>query len=385
MKKEIEINEWIESYLNGCLPAGEEELFRKRTEEDPEFAMEVKRHEVLHEFIEDGTYLHIKNELREIHLKKTHRLRNFRRMSGFGIVVLTVIAVLLFVNKKNSSLKDNPVNTPVKQSNDRSIEALPDRGMRNPARKTVAREQGPKNVKAIGTLEKSDSLNKMPDRSQHFPVAKQVDDSTMDTMAGKEYMEPSAKVGSVKSDKQSGKEMGINETKVPDCSNVQFSVELTENESCSNKATGSFRIQPETVSGGRPPYSFSLNNSRFYDTLEFASLYPGNYPLYIRDGDNCTGLAGVARIGMVDCTYQAVFAPLKGELWSIPYETGKDGSIRIISKSGALVYSAGITGDDIPVWNGETETGQQLPMGIYLFEITYTDGTSFAGTVTIVK
>jgi hypothetical protein len=172
---------------------------------------------------------------------------------------------------------------------------------------------------------------------------------------------------------------------IPDCRKIKFSMEISVLESCNNKPTGSFLISRESVTGGKPPYMFSLSRSKFDDSLEFASLFSGNYPVYVKDGNNCIGLGGTAQIGSFDCTYQAVFAPLKGETWSVPAEDGKDGTLRIISKSGAMVYTIKLTSGGNPVWNGESTAGQLLPMGIYQFDIAYTDGSRFGGNVTIIK
>ena len=370
MKTEIEINEWIESYLNGDLSTGETGLFRKRLEEDPSFAREVDMHRQLRAWIEDGTYLNVKNELKDIHIRKTRLSKNFKRITGFGIGCLMIGFVLLLVFRNTRSTKESYTIPAISMTTTDTADTF----------FSKAGKQSPTSlVKKVIPLEPlnrpvQDDMNRMSGDS--IVINNSALEDTQKPLPGT-LEEVKLPVG----DKTPGpvKQVGI------DCRKTKFKVELTVLQSCNNKATGSFTIHRESVSGGKPPYSFSLNTSRFYDTLQFAALFPGNYPVYVKDGNNCIGMAGVAQIGSVDCTYQAVFAPLKGETWTVPVEAGKEGTLQVISKSGTLVYSIKFTNNDIPVWNGETTTGQQLPMGIYQFEITYSNGSRFMGNVTIVR
>jgi gliding motility-associated-like protein len=140
-----------------------------------------------------------------------------------------------------------------------------------------------------------------------------------------------------------------------------------------------------TVSGGMPPYYFSLDTLNFRDTTVFSDLPPGIYSLYAKEAGNCISRLGTAIINSVDCTYQAVFAPARGETWSVPSDPEKSATIYIFSRTGTQVYTTAIRSFETIVWNGTADAGQLLPMGIYHFEIRYTDGTSFNGSVTIVR
>lgn len=303
--------------------------------------------------------------------------RNIRRITGFGISGLMIGIVLLLVIKNTRSTKES-YTIPVVTETTMDTTGTPI-GMavkQSPVSLIIERDIPAKSEKSVELPTGSNIQNDTFKWSAQAGITSISGDSTREPLPGvqEEINLPTGE-----------KSPGPLNNAIIDCRKVKFKIELTVQESCNNKATGSFTIHRESVSGGQPPYRFSINMSGFYDTLVFTTLFPGNYPVYMKDVNNCTGIAGVAQIGSVDCTYQAVFAPLKDETWTVPVETGKEGILQIFSKSGALVYSLKNIGDYIPVWDGETNTGQQLPMGLYQFEINYSDGTRFSGTVTILK
>jgi hypothetical protein len=175
------------------------------------------------------------------------------------------------------------------------------------------------------------------------------------------------------------------EPSAADCNEIIIEASFTSNISCNNEPTGSIVIDRQSVRGGAPPYAFSLNQKIFADTSVFSALYPGSYSLFARDINDCVSMLGTAIIGSEDCTYQAAFAPLRGETWMVPVDENRIGTLFIYSKEGNVVYSIPVNGNETTVWSGETLSGQGLPMGLYQFEIRYDDGNRFIGNVTIVR
>jgi hypothetical protein len=388
MKKEIEINEWIESYLSGNLQEDEMNVFRSRMKEDPSFAKEVDMHKQIHQIIEDGTYIHIRNELKAIHLQNIKFFNSFRRLSFFAMGGLIVGLIMFFIlknrnetNEINGKTIDKPLqhasadtlteskkiipsNSPVENNKIQSQSVMPVTG--EPG--NVLNNAG---INQKVNEDQSIFINHKPGPDTHTPDVKPVNtDNSSDNQHISDHSTAPPETENI-----------IN----PDCDQVKIEAVIIENESCNNKPTGSLTIDGQTISGGQPPYAFSLDKIRFYDTLVFSALYPGNYSVYVKDGNECTGRIGVARIGSTDCNYQAVFAPMKGETWTVPADPNKEGTLQIFSKAGLLVFTSRISENETILWNGETFNGGQLPMGIYLFEIRYSDGSIFSGTVTILK
>jgi hypothetical protein len=390
MKKEIEINERIESFLNDDLSSEEMQEFKNQLEDDPLLVQEVELHRQLRVVITDGAWLNVKNELGSIRLRKIRQLKRIKRATGFGFggFLACIILILIFRNVPDKpkiiresspaeirqEIKDHfpPEPKKVIRKSDPGIidQAVPPDG------KTKSKD--PESIR-------QETLIPVPEKSAE---RKQEHGDSMnlvnkpDTMNGGFVTGSSGKVSSAdKTTKQA--ETGISGK--TDCRKVTIQAKFLTQESCNNKPTGSFVIDRGSITGGRPPYAFSLNHERFHDTTAFYLLYPGNYPVYVKDDNNCIELLGTARIGSVDCTYQAVFAPMKGESWTIPVNHVSDGILQVYSKAGTIVFYMKFTQDESPVWSGGTITGQALPMAIYQFQINYDDGSSFTGNVTIVR
>jgi hypothetical protein len=387
MKKEIKINEWIEAYLSDNLPEEEVNDFLSRMKEDPLFTKEVDMHKRIHEIIEDGTYIHIRNELKSIHLKKINFFNSIRRMSFFvtgGLIVgLVIFLVLKRQNESNEvtgKTQDNSIQHESAGTIDEQAKIIPSP---SPLQNSKSQLQHEKAV----TGESKNTRN-IPEINQGIYENQSI------VINNQSNSDAPPDVKSINADNSSDKQFRSDQThKAPaaeniiktDCDKVKIEADIIELESCNNKPTGSITIDDRTISGGRPPYTFSLNKDKYYDTLVFSALYPGNYSVFVKDGNDCTGIIGVALVGSTDCTYQAVFAPLKGETWAVPADPNKEGMLQIFSKAGLLVFSSRIPENETILWNGETISGGQLPMGIYMFEIRYSDGNIFTGTVTILK
>jgi hypothetical protein len=381
MKQEIEISEWIENFLNGDLTADERAIFRKKLEEDPDFVHEVELHRQLRNIISDGAYLNIKSELKSIHLGKIRITKRIKRITGFGVGGLIIGVILLWVQPGWQNREKN---------NNEQLVSVQEDSMDVQIQETPLTQKNQETASIINSRAPSADQN---------PVVDKIPDITFqaDTVLAKEEIRTGVPVENKepKTEKQVSEPVSENKP-IPakpeaivysDCRKVKIEGSFLESESCNDKPTGSIVIDRQTVTGGQAPYTFSMSRANFRDTLLFSGLYPGSYAVYARDANNCIRRIGLALIRSVDCTniYQAVFAPLRGEIWTIPVDPDRSGTLNIFSKAGILVYSVRFTGSEPVTWSGTTISGQALPMGIYQFGIRYADGGSFMGNVTIVR
>lgn len=387
MKKEIEINERIESYLNGTMPAAEKESFEQLMQEDSFLAQQVDLHRQLHDVIAEGAYLHVKSELKSIHLQKVKISKTARRITGYGIGGLIIGIVLLLVIKNVIGTKE-----PVDENNVIPAEQI----TTIPVPEATIKMDTPAGEKeSIISREDITRVDEPGDETrpsvalpEEIPEEKALAETEPVPVENKDSFrinnlipafEPA--VPSVQDDIAAGSDDNV----AFDCSKITIEASFTSEVSCNNKPTGSIVINRKSITGGMPPYTFSINQAAYIDTVMFASLYPGSYTIYAKDANDCISRLGTAMIGIKDCTYEDIFSPLKGDTWTIPVDRNKEGILTIYSKSGAVVYSIRVSGSETNIWNGETISGQVLPMGLYQFEITYDDGSRFAGNVTIVR
>ncbi len=391
MNKAIEINELIESYLKGTLSETERISFEKRMQKDASLSQQVNLYRQLHEVISDGAYINVKNDLKHIHLKKVSTSNMIRRITGFGSGGL-LIGIVIFLAIKNRTDHQEPMQE-----------------ISYPATEQTINDTTSRELEALShNTDTGDKATSLPTARNVVPLAKTSDKDTAqpDAILRDGYKE--TKITGADTPKTYKTDTTHNHVPIPameapvnvsddyddstsektdtvDCSNITIEAVFTTHPSYNNKPTGDIEIDRQSIHGGKPPYVFSLSQNTFTDTIVFASLYPGNYPVYIKDANDCISKVGTAVIKSEDYTYQDVFAPLNGETWPVPVERDKEGMLLIYSKAGTVVYSISVNGNETTVWNGQTINGQILPMGLYQFEIRYNDGSIFTGNVTIVR
>lgn len=169
------------------------------------------------------------------------------------------------------------------------------------------------------------------------------------------------------------------------CNGVVITAEVTVEKSCIEKATGKIIIDKESIQGGEPPYDISLNNDdNFINQLLFSKLTPGFFKVFIRDKNKCINLIEEINLESKTCAYEFIFAPEKGEVWQIPeYEIPF--TINIYSKDGRIVFTEKIDFEGNYEWTGRTNTGDELPMGAYMFVLESDSEEPFYGTITLIR
>lgn len=160
-------------------------------------------------------------------------------------------------------------------------------------------------------------------------------------------------------------------------------------ETCRNETNGRILIKPESIRGGKAPYMFSLNNhNSFKKKTEFTYLAKGTYSIYIKDGQGCTGLLnGDIQVKDKACKKAMDFTltPAREGSWKIPVQENKEATLKIIGKSGDVVYEALVSAGLQEEWNGEDRNGNELPAGYYLFVLRYEGGETEQGSITIFR
>jgi len=174
---------------------------------------------------------------------------------------------------------------------------------------------------------------------------------------------------------------------VDPCIDLKGEVKFTVTASCKGKETGEVRVYPETVKGGKQPYTFMLNEEQ--SLSHFDRLSSGTYKLKIKDARNC----------IVESTYNVVvpeqicrtpkayiFNPEYDRAWAVPYDRDKDPvSFVLIDKSGKVYYQSKVQSYQPAEWSGESNMGLDLGIGLYFFTIEYSDGSIDDGTVTVTR
>ena len=376
MKEEVNKYELFELFLKGEINSRELTDFKSRLDSDPDFAAEFQKYQELHNLIIDKGLIDIKENINKIHNNKIRTrkiIRNFT--AGFGIVIITT---LLFLNNKNEINKAENKNIGKHDTTivHDSVKVPTDFEKKEQITKT---ETINKHNQKINTTEKKDtSLHTMlPDTTN----------KTIDTIAP-EIETEAQNITEITDSLQDIKpiQIQIDTSDKIDCSKTEIYAKIETKESCDDKASGEILFISSMISGGEPPYKFSIDNGiNFYNQIAFKNLKGGLYHLSIKDKYNCIQKLGAYRIEIQKCSYEYAFAPDKGETWQVPNKN-KDCILFIFSKEGRIVLKKQISAFECFIWDGKSENGTDLQMGIYRFILKYTEmNEELNGYVTIIK
>tara|TARA_B100000214_G_scaffold243909_1_gene178835 strand:+ start:7370 stop:10270 length:2901 start_codon:yes stop_codon:yes gene_type:complete len=141
-----------------------------------------------------------------------------------------------------------------------------------------------------------------------------------------------------------------------------------------------------SATGGVEPYSYEWSNGSKDNSLNL-SINPGNYTLFITDGNGCIVDTSFVVATMTSECVPNVFTPNGDNIndtWSLEdtflYENTE---VKIYGRFGSLLFqSIGYHKQ----WDGKNEQGIDVPDGVYFYSIDIGNGfDSIKGTVTILR
>ncbi len=376
MISEREKYERFENYLKGMMDEVSKTAFEKELGNDEKLYHEFIDYRQAHNLIFESRLLDIRQELQSIHTTHLKARRLWRNTGGIVIMAgLIITAVFLYnryqIREEKIENTEPPVEIsdsmqPAGNSGSQSVAAgLEHRDIHHNARKTDTTA-----LKILSPAEKTGTTITQP----------------VDIIINKE-LSPDLilNTDTLKVHKAITNE---NEMKKPvsvtDCSQTEIKCDYNVESTCEGRSQGKIIFHNQTLKGGVPPYEFSINNgASYFNHALFINLQEGTYRLLIRDGNHCTSYIGTAEVAGYECDFR--FAPSLGEVWDIPFINEHEGVLRIISKEGKLLYISEVGQYSKKQWDGRTQNGDILPLGVYMFTIELTNGTIYNGTVTIIK
>lgn len=366
---DIKKYELIERYLKGDLNSGELLKVERMIRDDSGFALEVEAHRKLKDLIIDHSLISVKKNLSTIRQNKINNQRRFLRNILFtGSVLVTGLSMFLLLNREKENVTIQSIEKEKSISNE-----LTDTNSQAIYLQNTDEENTGKNVDST-----TESIGKviLPNGPfvENNPVPEYIDTVNPDKKLTDNVINPLPVFtpDSILPTTES--------TDMPCVIKAEYDVEP----SCQNQATGSLLLIEESLSGGEPPYKVVLNGS-YTDSLVFRNLYPGTYQLAVIDARNCKKEWKKVEIKKKECLSDFRFAPYYGELWDIPLEKEKTGMITIFNRNGFKVFQKRFDGTTVETWTGKNNDEDEMPGGVYPFEIVYSNGSVYRGTVTIVR
>ncbi|MCX7607121.1 MAG: SprB repeat-containing protein, partial [Bacteroidia bacterium] len=117
---------------------------------------------------------------------------------------------------------------------------------------------------------------------------------------------------------------------LPEPSPLVFGAPVVVNVSCNGGSDGSVTV---SVSGGTPPYAYSLNGGLYQVPPTFGSLSAGSYTITVQDANGCTAVQNVV---VTEPTALVFGAPVVG---NVSCNGGSDGSVTVSVSGGTPPYA----------------------------------------------
>jgi hypothetical protein len=391
MRKEIETYELIEQYLNNQLSVKGYSDIESRIQSDPGFASLVEQQRNIHDFINNSSLLSVGAELEKIHKKHNTTSKGLSGWKWILFVLSGILFTSIILFQKHRL--NNPTTIPDKNAS--TFTSFTTDSTTGVSNDTINKEYQAKKSSTIHPqIQDQHSTNLViPDvesakqqagdalpaafKPLSGPITSVSDDTLPDFSGTKDAPSP---------DNQDSTQVKQEEpVQIDLCKNIKIIGEADSKASCLEKPTGQIIVLPESLKGGAPPYEISADKDEGYSgQLTITGLTPGYYQVYVRDKNNCTSNLGEYFVESKTCTYEYVFAPDKGESWTVPdFEIPY--TLKIFRKNGQVVFRERIDYDGNFEWNGRANTGDELPMGAYMFILESDNRETLYGTVTLIR
>lgn len=390
MRQEVETYELIEQYLNNQLSAQEYSDIEARIQSDPGFASLVEQQRNIHSFITNSSLLSIGAELEKIH-KKYNAPSN--GLSGWRWMLIVFpgilfIAGILFLKHGQNNLNQAPdkISLDTMHITPHSTRKVPNdtiiRGY-DTIRSSIIHPQiqdqrSPALVPNVEPVKQQEENSEPAAFKSFLSPDKPVNHDTLPELSGLETTAGSDNQDSTLSTQEKPVQIDI-------CEDIKIIGKVNCKASCLEKPTGQIIVLQESLQGGTPPYEISVGKDGAYSgQLTISGITPGYYQVYIQDKNKCISLLGEYLIESKECTYEYIFAPDKGEVWAIPdFEIPY--TLKIFKKNGQIVFEERFDYEENFEWNGRTNTGEELPMGAYMFILESDNRETLYGTVTLIR
>ena len=385
MRKDIERCELIERYLKNQMSGSELHDFENLLKTDKGLFDEVQQQKLVHQYINESSFINLKSEIRTIHQKHseiglTRPGLNFLWILPAGILITVLIVFII----KNGTV-NNEVETALMISDTNQLEVDLSGDTTNKSLHSITTEiaKPEKNTTNIKDSNKTTpsfvTLKKVTDtliKTANTKEANQILEEIKDTL--------NKNIGTVKNEEEENIALEKPFRLTTNCSGINVTAEVLVEESCTEKPTGILHIEKSSITGGESPYLFAIDSGFFKNENIFEGLSSDYYFVFIKDKNNCVSKLGAFFIDEDDCRAEYKFAPLKGEMWPVPSQNSL-AVLKIFNKTGKMVFTNELVPNIQYEWDGRSISGAELPMGIYLFEIKSEKQILSWGNVTIIR
>jgi hypothetical protein len=367
-----ELLDTIDNYLNRVMSEEERFAFEERLALDETLSAKVNEVRLTNEAIYYASLAELKNtigkDIKNIKYKPSFNWKKASYISIASLVLLSGITTYVFVN--------NTDNKPVKQDR-----------VKNKQRAIQGNNGSVTSEKAVDA--------KKSYQQQPLTIPGKIDSTQKDVPSKQNLILPADNnVQQVEKIKpaDSGNTLQKNDSDqgikniVPPETDTKIACDklfkINTEASCKQKETGSIHI----ISDGAYSYTYQVDiQSTSGSKGTFTNMPSGVHEILVTYGKECIYKKKVS-IAEKWCAMNESYSfnPDYNEKWILNYETGASGTFTIFDKSGKDIYS-NTFGSGNEEWNGTSNQGTTVPVGIYIAFINYSDGRKEKVELTIVR
>jgi hypothetical protein len=365
MRHDEDTFDLLDRYFSGNASPAEQNLIEERLNLDENFREESELYQI-------GRNLVIENRLN----KTSEAINNFRvaqsRKNQFSKFFYTGSALLLIT----------AAGTTWYLSGSEEKEVVAFNGIKKEiSDNSVIETSSGENITSLPDPKKSDQTEgiKIP----HHETAVEITPENSGTSDSRteEQKEDISNISSIAGQKES--ETTDTHSAVTDpCLTVLISGKINTIATCQDQSEGVIDVC--NLKGGTAPYTIQIGN-RIYNETKIRNLEAGDYMVSISDKNGCKQDLGIAKVTRKNCNAEKdlSFNPSIGQTLQILSEAEKPGVLKILSRTGQIVYRFPFSTSSNISWDGQGTDGN-VKEGFYIYMIEYNDGTVENGTITIV-
>lgn len=370
MRPELETYQLIDKFLNGELGGDELLSFEQKLQSDPSFAEEVSFQKLTNEVVVGASFDSLRSQMTKdiSNIDSSNNNQKWGLASiAFGVISIGMVA-LYSSSKQSDSTISSKTTTPS------SVLIQKESQQNNPVLSNKTEE------KTVQTITPSIKNNTTAGGNTEISTPQESVIKSATTQHT-ENIQSTESTDIHKSTQPNTEKIVASDP----CLQTSITAKIISNPSCSDAANGSVKIPLNEIKGGIKPYAISFNQSKASASKElYAYLKADTYTVSISDANGCIKEYTVD-VEEKNCRKKSfIFAPDKGEIWSIEGVNNDPYVMTILNMSGRQIFKTN-TMQGIFEWQGVSQQGEYLDAGLYIYIIEYTNGTKENGQVTIVR
>ncbi len=376
--------EEIDRYLNHEMSESELRQFENELKADQSLAEMVETQAAANAIIFESKLLDIKNTVKKDldKIEADAAKPKLKKWWVGGAVLLGLVSVALLL-KNEAEEKEIPTKKVIKEeilvTENRVLDTIQDIVI---SKEKVITTEDKVQVEKTNTTNTQPKGEELPQNKRETAI-KEVDTPKQETSKIEKPQTVSEK--ETKSEPKDDKPQTTTPLVEP-CAKIVIKARPTTAPACEDEQNGEIQLKYETLSGGKSPYSYSLDGAKPRQVpqsgVKYTNLSAGDYTFTIIDANSCA-ITIALEVTTKECMNEQQFSfnPSREPL-RVTLQSDEIGVVQIRSKSGLNILQQEVQGNF--EWDGRDIDGNDVASGIYHYTVQYSNGKKEQGFITVI-